>query len=47
MRQNLVKDIECLDNNTELEELEFYDNKITKIQNISHLTKLKYNMTGF
>jgi len=41
MRQNLIRKIEGLDNCTELEELELYDNKISVIENIGHLKKLK------
>lgn len=40
MRKNLVKKIEGLDKNTELVELELYDNKITKIENLNHLSNL-------
>ena len=36
----MIKHIEGIENNTELEELELYDNKIAKIQNLNHLNKL-------
>jgi protein phosphatase 1 regulatory subunit 7 len=38
----LVKKIEGLDNNLELLELELYDNKLSKIENISHLHNLVF-----
>ena len=40
MRKNLIKKIEGIEENTELTELELYDNKITKIQNLNHLSNL-------
>mgnify|MGYP004543899833 CR=1 FL=1 len=40
MRKNLIKKIEGLENNTELVELELYDNKIVKLENINHLSNL-------
>ena len=36
----MIKKIEGLDNNEQLEELELYDNRIRTIENISHLGKL-------
>jgi len=36
----LIKKIEGIETCTELIELELYDNKITKIQNVNHLTNL-------
>lgn len=41
MRWNLIKKIENLGTLTTLEELEFYDNQITKIENIETLVNLK------
>jgi len=40
LRKNLIKKIEGLENNTELVELELYDNKIIKLENINHLSNL-------
>ena len=40
MRKNLIKKIEGLENNSELVELELYDNKIVKLENINHLSNL-------
>ena len=40
MRKNLIKKIEGLENNTKLVELELYDNKIVKLENINHLSNL-------
>jgi Leucine-rich repeat (LRR) protein len=40
LRKNLIKKIEGLENNTELVELELYDNKIVKLENINHLSNL-------
>lgn len=43
MRWNLIKKIENLDTLGEsLEELEFYDNQITKIENLGALVNLKW-----
>ena len=38
----MVKKIEGLDNNHELLELELYDNKLSKIENIGHLHNLTF-----
>ena len=40
LRKNLIKKIEGIENNTQLEELELYDNRITVIENINHLQNL-------
>lgn len=40
LRQNLIPKIEGLERNSELEELELYDNKIRVIEGISHLSNL-------
>ena len=42
LRKNIIKKIEGLDNCIELEELELYDNKILKIENIENLKKLRF-----
>jgi protein phosphatase 1 regulatory subunit 7 len=42
MRWNLIKKIENLDSLTTLEELELYDNQITKIEGLNALVNLKY-----
>ena len=41
-KKRLIKKIEGLDQNKELEELELYDNRIRHITNIAHLTKLVF-----
>lgn len=41
MRWNLIKKIENLDSLTTLEELELYDNQITKIEGLEALINLK------
>lgn len=38
----MIKNIEGLDNNHNLEELELYDNRIRTIENLSHLSKLVF-----
>lgn len=40
MRWNFIKKIENLQSLTTLEELEFYDNQITKIENLEALVNL-------
>lgn len=41
-RNNLLEKIEGLDDMKEIEELELYDNRIRVIENIQHMTKMKY-----
>ncbi len=41
LRNNLIKTIEGLENCINLEELELYDNKIVKIENLENLKKLR------
>ena len=38
----MIAKIEGLENCVNLEDLELYDNRLTVIENISHLVKLKY-----
>ena len=38
----MIKRIEGLDNNIELEEIELYDNRIRHITNLEHLTNLVF-----
>lgn len=40
LRKNLIKKIEGIETNTQLEELELYDNKIAKLENLNHLSNL-------
>lgn len=40
LRTNLINKIEGLDDCINLEELDLYDNKIIKIENLEKLTKL-------
>lgn len=37
----MIKKIENLDNLTTLEEIELYDNQITKMENLNHLSSLQ------
>ena len=41
LRNNLIRTIEGLENCVNLEELELYDNKIVKIENLENLKKLR------
>ena len=38
----MIKRIEGLENNTELEEIELYDNRIRHIDNLAHLRNLVF-----
>tara|TARA_B110000285_G_C14720189_1_gene421800 strand:+ start:156 stop:317 length:162 start_codon:yes stop_codon:yes gene_type:complete len=42
LRKNLIKKIEGLEENIELEEIELYDNRIRHITNVEHLTNLTH-----
>lgn len=42
LRKNLIKKIEGLENCHQLVELELYDNRITKLENLNHLTNLVF-----
>lgn len=41
LRKNLIEKIEGIENCPLLEELELYDNRISKIENLNHLKNLK------
>lgn len=40
MRKNLVTKIEGIENCTQLVELELYDNRINRLENLNHLSNL-------
>ena len=42
LRKNLLTKIEGIENCPLLEELELYDNRIAKIENLNHLKNLKF-----